>query len=156
MSGARQKNFNFFFKKSLPSAMVLALGKVPSFAECRDHSTRQIWDLSQFCSIVPSFAECYGCGTRQRVLCRVQHSANLQKIQFFYFCFPSHIFSHYCHRQAIHIYSHNIYHTCITIYTTHASITCLHHIHIHDNIYHIHHNIHHNTYMSQVFDPTQV
>ena len=118
MAGTRQKNFNFFFKKSLPSAMVLALGKVPSFAECRDHSTRQIWDLSQFCPVVPSFAECYGCNTRQIY----------RKFNFFYFCFPSHIFSHYCHRQAIHIYSHNIYHTCITIYTTHASITSLHHM----------------------------
>ena len=99
--------------------MVLALGKVPSFAECRDHSTRQIWDLRQFCA----------------QFCRVlwlQHSANLQKIQFFLFLLSityiltllsqtsnSHIFSQYISHM-----HHNIYHTCLHhIPPSHASIT---------------------------------
>jgi len=135
MAGTRQKKFNFFFKKSLPSAMVLALGKVPSFAECRDHSTRQIWDLSQFCPVVPSFAECYGCGTRQRVLCSPLPSATLGKSaenSIFLFLLSityiltllsqtsnSHIFSQYISHM-----HHNIYHTCLHhIPPSHASIT---------------------------------
>jgi len=55
MVGTRQ-SLNFFFKKnSLPSAMVMALGKAgkrvgasfSSFAECSDHCTRQT-DQNQF------------------------------------------------------------------------------------------------------------
>ena len=80
VSGARQNIFLFFSKKFfaechgvgtrqcaqfcrvlwtrhsakcpvLLSALDEALGKVPSFAECHDHSTRQIWDLSRFCPV---------------------------------------------------------------------------------------------------------
>ena len=124
VSGTRQNIFFIFSQKILcrvpqrrhsakcpilPSALDQALGKVPSFAECHDHSTRQIWDLSRFCTVLPSFAECCCHGTRQRHLCRVLHSAKLGIILFFVFCFPSlqtnksHIHNHHMPRITIYI-----------------------------------------------------
>ena len=107
-SCTRQRNFFFLKKKSLPSAMALALGKAGKLGLCFPAlPSAMVTALGK-----ALFAEC---GTRQRG----------EKCYFLVFCFPS------AQTKKSHIYQHtaqDISHTH-PYSITYTSIT--HHIHIH-------------------------
>ena len=114
--------FEFFFKKkSLPSAMVLALGK----------AEKMVFRAPIFPALPSAVTIALGNG----VLCRVQHSAKWPKTVIFYFCLHS-------------IMTNKFIQTYITYISHPSHIYVIRHIYIssiHTSIrtYHIHHNIYH-------------
>ena len=109
--GWHSAKFLKFFFKSLPSAMVMALGKAgkrvaafSSFAECSDYCTRQT-DQKQCFFYIPS--------RQTQIITYISH--------------PSKHTSHIYHIHRIYHIHHNISHTSIQISITYITVIQIYH-----------------------------